>query len=108
MNAVRDIPPRAAVAVLSLAFLATVVGGGERPLEPATPTPATKQAPDEKAQMEEPALDSLTRIRSGRERQDLFASHSWTPLPVAVPAPSPARPAITGAPSPPQLPFKYL
>lgn len=104
----RDIPPRAAIVVLALVLLASVVGGREKASEAQPVQPATKQVTEETTTTEDLALESLVRQRAERERQDLFASRSWTPPPVAANPVAPAKPAPPPVPSAPPLPFKYL
>lgn len=100
----RDIPKRAAIAVVALVLLATGVTGRE---SPSAPVPVSlRQLPD--SQPQDVDIQLLLRKRNGRETTDLFASRSWVPpAPPAPPAPAPAA----EPPSPPQappLPFKYL
>jgi hypothetical protein len=95
----RDIPPRAALAVIVLALLATVVSGREKPdlVEDAAPARAPVQVAAIDAA---PELDParLKRSRTGEAVADLFAP--------------PPAPADGGQPAPrasaPPLPFQYL
>jgi hypothetical protein len=104
----RDIPPRAAIVVLALVLLASVVGGREKAPDAQVAPAATKQASDEAAKAEDLAVETLTRQRSEREREDLFASRSWAPPPAAAQPAAPAKPAPPPVASAPPLPFKYL
>lgn len=104
----RDIPPRAAIVVLALVLLASVVGGREKAPETHVVPATTKQGSEEAAKVEDLALESLTRKRSEREREDLFASRSWAPPPAAAQPVAAAKPAPPPVPSAPPLPFKYL
>lgn len=97
----RDIPPRAAIAVIALALLATVVSGREKPdlAEEAAPARAAAQAAAPEAA---PELDParLKRARTDQAIADLFAS----------PAPAAGAEAGQSAPRPsaPPLPFQYV
>ena len=97
----RDIPPRAAFAVIALALLATVVSGREKPdlAEEAAPARAAAQAAAPEAA---PELDParLKRARTDQAIADLFAS----------PAPAAGAEAGQSAPRPsaPPLPFQYV
>ena len=95
----RDIPPRAALAVIVLALLATVVSGREKPDLSEDTAPA--RAPVRLAAVEAaPELDParLKRSRTDKAIADLFA------------APAPAADAGQPAPraSAPPLPFQYV
>jgi hypothetical protein len=71
----RDIPPRAALAVVVLALLATVVSGREKPDVRAAALPAQADAPGAAAPAV-PELDParLQRLRTDKEITDLFAA----------------------------------
>jgi hypothetical protein len=94
----RDIPPRAALAVIALALAATVVSGREKPdlREEIEPARAAAQAVAFEASA--PDLDParLKRTRSDQAVADLFAS----------PAPDAGPPAPRA--SAPPLPFQYV
>ena len=97
----RDIPPRAALAVISLALLATVVSGREKPdlAEEAAPARTAAQAAAPEAALDlDPAR--LKRARTDQAIADLFAS----------PAPGAGGEAGQSAPRPsaPPLPFQYV
>ena len=95
----RDIPPRAALAVIVLALLATVVSGREKPDLSEDAAPA--RAPVQVAAVEAaPDLDParLKRSRTDQAVADLFAS----PAPAAEPGQPAPRPTA------PALPFQYV
>ena len=94
----RDIPPRAALAVIVLALLATVVSGREKPDLSEDAAPA--RAPVQVAAVEAPELDParLRRARTDQAIADLFAS--------PAPAPEAGQPAARA--SAPPLPFQYV
>lgn len=95
----RDIPPRAALAVVALALLATVVSGREKPDLTQEPVPARRAAPAATADAV-PELDPARLRRSGTDQAiaDLFA------------APPPAAEGGQAAPRPstPPLPFQFV
>jgi hypothetical protein len=95
----RDIPPRAALAVITLALLATVVSGREKPdlAEETAPARAAARAGAPEAV---PDLDpaQLKRSRTDQAIADLFAS--------PAPAAEGAQPAARA--SAPPLPFQYV
>ena len=95
----RDIPPRAALAVIVLALLATVVSGREKPDLSGDAAPA--RAPIQGAAVE-PALElepaRLKRPRTDQAVADLFAS--------PAPAPQAGQPAPQA--TAPALPFQYV
>lgn len=102
----RDIPPRAALAVVALVLFATVVTGREAYTPPPVATPearpvARTAAPEAAADLD---LEKLKRPRSEEAIANLFA-----PREVALPA---ASVTGTGGPPPvpaaPPLPFQYL
>ena len=96
----RDIPPRAALAVITLALLATVVSGREKPdlAEEAAPARTAAQAAAPEAA---PELDParLKRARTDQAIADLFAS---------PPAGDPASAQSAPRASAPPLPFQYV
>jgi hypothetical protein len=113
-----DIPPRAAVTVVALVLLASVVVGGEdpsassAPAEPARPQASAPPSPGEsnpEADAADLDLEKLARPRRGAKIGDLFAPRLAAPLPVVAPSaivnPEPVAPP---APTAPPLPFKYL
>jgi hypothetical protein len=95
----RDIPPRAALAVITLALLATVVSGREKPdlAEETAPARAAARAAAPEAV---PDLDpaQLKRSRTDQAIADLFAS--------PAPAAEGVQPAARA--SAPPLPFQYV
>jgi hypothetical protein len=107
----RDIPPRAALAVVALVLFASVVTGREAPNSAATvtekPRPLIAGAPAESIA----DLDLERLKRPSKEEQaiaNLFATRT-----VAPPLPSSsvvgnAGPAAPPAPMVPPLPFRYL
>jgi hypothetical protein len=99
----RDIPPRAAIAVIALALLATVVSGREKPdlAEEAEATPA-RAAARAAAPEAAPELDPtrLKRARTDQAIADLFAS--------SAPAAGAEAGQSTPRPSAPPLPFQYV
>lgn len=104
----RDIPPRAAAVVVTLALLASIVTGREQPPVPEAPQPAADRVA---APAQELALDKLVRRRAEHDVEDLFASHSWAPpAPAVLPAApvEPAPPPQPAVPVAPPLPFTYL
>ena len=106
----KDIPPRAALAVVALALLATVVSGHEKqdlsqesvPAASATSatTAATANAPTPAAGESVPDLDpaGLKRLRTDKAIADLFAAPR---APEAEPQSAPRRSA-------PPLPFQFV
>lgn len=112
----RDIPPRAAVAVIALVLLASVVTGRED--EPAPAAPADVRPPASAAPVPETAhepsaadldLDKLKRPRKDGKIGDLFAPRVVAPPRVVVqPVVVKADPVAPPAPTAPPLPFKYL
>jgi len=101
LNLTRNIRPRAALAVVVLVLLASVVAGRERPDHTQVAEPV-RQA--DLSAIAAPAadldLDRLQRPNKEETVPDLFAP----PVPSAPPATA-AQPA---APSIPPLPFRYL
>jgi len=121
----RDIPAGAALAVVVLVLVASVVTGRERARAPAASineslapaAPARHAVAGERAAVVAGDLD-LERLKrpkkdgetEDREIQDLFADRASLPPPASV-APPPAvvaKPAPPPPPSAPPLPFKYL
>jgi hypothetical protein len=111
----RDIPRRAAVVVVALALIASVVAGREEPSadphdrarESAVASTANGLAPQ--PSLPDLDLDRLNRAVRNNKITDLFASRA------AVPAPPPVTAAITPLPPPPPpapttpaLPFRYF
>lgn len=97
----RDIPPRAALVVVALALLTTVVAGRESTSAPEAAVPVrTAYAP------RAPDLDvaKLIRQRADDAVEDLFA----LPPPPAPPAPVVTRAEPPPVPAAPPLPFTYL
>lgn len=97
----RDIPTRAALAVISLALLATVVSGREKPdlAEEAAPARAAAPAAAPEAALElDPAR--LKRSRTDQAIADLFAA----PPPAGEPASAQSAPRASAPP----LPFQYV
>jgi hypothetical protein len=108
----RDIPPRATVAVVVLALLATLGIGREQPPPPA---PAEVGPPKKPVEIkEEIELDPEKLIRPKREgdARDLFAGRSWVPSPPPAPPVAVAAPVRKPEPPPPPaappLPFRYV
>lgn len=110
---VRDIPKGAALSVLALVLLATVVMGRDESgatqridEDTASPAPPTKSA-DRTASVDDLDLDRLRRPKARSEPQNLFATRSWTPpAPPVIAVVEQEKPAP--APGAPPLPFKYL
>lgn len=99
---IRDLPPRAVLAVLALALIASVVSGREkRDLTP-EPAPAAKAAVRVAAADAAPNFDpgKLKRPTADTAITDLFA-----PDPGSAPS---AERAQSAPPSAPPLPFRYL
>jgi hypothetical protein len=115
----RDVPPRAAVAVVALALVAGAVAGRE---EPSTASQGSSQAPAAAAatspvgaaqgpNLPDLDLDRLSRTTNKEEIGNLFTPKTWTPATpagTAVAAIKPAPPSPPPAPTAPALPFKYL
>ncbi len=98
----RNVPPRAALAVIALVLLATVVSGREKrdlAAEPEAAPGARVAAPASPAAAPlDLDLERLQRPRTGEAIADLFA-----------PTPEPAQAAEPrAAPAAPPLPFRYL
>lgn len=113
----RDVPFGAAVTIVALVLLATVVTGRDESAslspapEPAAPSPPRGAAKEATAATEDLDLARLNRPNreDANQPQDLFAARSWTPAAPAVPVnAAPQKPASPPAPSAPPLPFKYL
>jgi hypothetical protein len=110
----REIPRRAALVVVALALIASVVAGREELSsdpqavpEPA-PAPAVNGATPQ-ASLPDLDLDKLNRSVRSNRITDLFASKPAVPPPppvvVAITPPPPPPPA---RPSAPPLPFRYF
>jgi hypothetical protein len=123
----RDIPPRTAAVIVALAFIASVVSGGERIAStPAIAEPAARADPARAEANTQPAAANLDDLDLGqlerREKRgrvnDLFANNAPPPPPAIRRAPSPPpAPAVVAAAAPaepaprptaPALPFRYL
>ena len=108
----RDVPRRAAVVVVALALIASVVAGREEPSadpqrEPAS-APATGE-PTPQASLPDLDLDKLIRASRTNKITDLFASKAFMPAPPpAAVAITPAPPPPPPAPAAPALPFRYF
>lgn len=95
----RDIPPRAALAVIVLALLATVVSGREKPDSGEEAAPA--RAPVRVAAVEAvPELD-LARLQRSRTEQAIADVFAPPPPPASAGQPE-ARPSA------PPLPFQFV
>jgi hypothetical protein len=101
----RDIPPRAALAVVALALAATVVSGREKPdlapeAAPASAPPRAAAAPAAAAEAT-PDLDParLQRTRTDQAIADLFAAPAASAPEASAPAPRPSAPP---------LPFQFV
>ena len=110
----REIPRRAALVVVALALIASVVAGREDlPSDPqAAPEPAPASAVNgatPQANLPDLDLDKLNRSVRSNRIADLFASKAAVPPPppvvVAITPPPPPPPA---PPSAPPLPFRYF
>ena len=107
----REIPRRAALVVVALALIASVVAGREEsasdPQATPEPAPAVTSAPQ--PTLPDLDLDKLNRSVRNNRITDLFASKAAVPPPppvaivVAPPPPPPPAP-----PSAPPLPFRYF
>jgi hypothetical protein len=106
-NLRRDIPAGAAITVVALVLLASVVTGREGAA--VADSPQAKRAPEAPAELDDVDVSSLVRQRNGEGATDLFARRSWTPIPAPPAAPEPPKAVPPPAPSePPPLPFTYL
>jgi hypothetical protein len=107
----RDIPPRAALAVVALVLFASVVTGREAPQSSADVT--EKPRPLVLASRAESAADlDLERLKRPPKEKEAIANLFATPV-VAPPLTSSSvvgggGPAAPAAPIAPPLPFKYL
>ncbi len=111
----RDVPRRAAAAVVALALIASVVAGREEPSDPQTDraresaSPPTANGPAPQSSLPDLDLDKLNRAARTDKITDLFASKALIPAPppatVAVTPPPPPPPP---APTTPPLPFRYF
>jgi hypothetical protein len=112
----RDIPRRAAVVVVVLALIASVVAGREEPsADPQTDraresaSPPTGDGPAPQSGLPDLDLDKLNRAARNNKITDLFASKASMPAPPpAVAAITPPPPPPPPAPTPPPLPFRYF
>lgn len=100
----RDVPPRAAIVIVALALLASVVTGRERAAVPAIVEPAQRHVATDPVPPEDLDLEKLVRLRREEPVRDLFASRSLAP----APPPAPVTAAKPPVPSAPPLPFRYL
>jgi len=100
----RDIPKSAVIAVVTLAAVAGVVTGGEKPSIEVVETRAARVEPAASAG---PDIDlsKLDRGESVAPQSDPFARRSFAPE--APAAPQGAAP-VAAAPSAPPLPFRYF
>ncbi len=108
----REIPRRAALVVVALALIASVVAGREELSSnpQAAPEPAPAPAVNGAAPPAIPDLDLDKLNRSVRSNTitDLFASKAVPPPPVAVVVTPPPPPPPPAPPSAPPLPFRYF
>jgi len=110
----REIPRRAALVVVALALIASVVAGREElSTDPqAAQEPATAPAMNGAAPQAIPDLDLDKLNRSVRSNRitDLFASKAAAlpPPPVAIVVAPPPPPPPPAPPSAPPLPFRYF
>jgi hypothetical protein len=110
----REIPRRAAVVVVVLALIASVVAGREElSSDPqAAPEPASAPAMNgtaPQASLPDLDLDKLNRSVKDNKITDLFASKAAVPTPPPVTiAITPAPPPPPPAPTAPALPFRYF
>lgn len=101
----REVPKRAAAAVLVLVAVAGAVTGREKPTLEPSEAPALRVEATPVAQLDID-LDKLRRTEPAAVRSDPFAPRSFAPPPEAAPAP--ARAVRAAAPSAPPLPFRYV
>jgi hypothetical protein len=107
----RDIPPRAALAVVALVLFASVVTGREAPHSAAAvtdrPRPLTVGSPaDPIADLD---LERLKRPPNEEQKiANLFATRGPAPSPPSSSVVGGAEPAAPAAPVAPPLPFRYL
>lgn len=98
----RPVSPRAVVAVVALAVLASLLGGREKPnLAVAHASEGVRALAPQAAADLDPAQLKRPAPRAGQAVTDLFAA----PQPPAPPAAQPQKPA---APTVPPLPFRYV
>ena len=100
----RDIPAGAAITIVALVLLASVVTGREDSIVSAAavdPIPASRPAA-----VEDLDLEVLKRTRNENAPQDLFAPR--VPVQAVVPAVAAAVKPTPPTPSAPPLPYKYL
>lgn len=106
----KDIPRRAAFAVIALVLFASIVTGREAPGPPAVVTPADRPIP--RSLQTEPAADlDLEKLKRPRKQEtiaDLFAPPKVAPPLAAAPVVEKAESAPPPAPVAPPLPFQYL
>jgi len=108
----REIPRRAALVVVALALIASVVAGREEvssdPQAAPAPAPAVNGVTPQ-AGLPDLDLDKLNRPHKADKITDLFASKAVAPIPapvaVAISLPPPPPPP---APTAPPLPFRYF
>jgi hypothetical protein len=109
----RDVPVGAALAIVALVLVASVVTGREQHAS-APPPSAAKAPPAATPPPEDLDIDRLHRSRAGPEVQDLFASRAPVAPPPAPAPPTVPEPAAEAAPTPPPapvappLPYRYL
>ena len=113
-NLPRDIPRRAAIVIVTLTLLATVVTGKEDNSAPAPVSDAADRTPTSSSATPTAPEDfdpaRIERARQNAEIPDLF-SRRVAPTPPTLTAPPPAAPAVPPTPPPPSappLPYKYL
>jgi hypothetical protein len=100
----RDIPPRAAAAVVALALVASVVAGREKPTQEVIGE-VSRPSPERSARVEGEAELNLDKLRRALPRpgaDDPFAPRSFAPPPPKMAMAAPAKPTA------PPLPFAYL
>jgi hypothetical protein len=95
----RDLPKRAAIAVVALVAVASVVMGRERPA--VTPIEPAARIDTRLEVAEDLDLDKLARPDSGLAGADPFAQRSFAPA-------GPTREAAPASSGAPPLPFKYV
>lgn len=111
---VRDMPKGAALSVVALVLLATVVLGRDdsgapvRVVETAASPPTPAQPVARPVSVDDLNLDLLRRSKNKSAPQDLFASRTWVPQAAPASTIVEQKPAPAPAPSAPPLPFKYL
>ena len=99
----RAIPPRAALAVVALALIASVVAGREKPSEPVvTASVSREHKTSTEKEEQELNLDKLRRHLPQTGPADPFAPRSFAPAPPKAASAPPPKPTA------PPLPFTYL